>query len=155
MMTTQQQAHSLMRALGMSLGIELVPDADGAVGIRVDDRLDLTLRYEASPPGLLAYCAVGTLPQGAIAGIMRSLLEANHVWEGSRGATWSLSGDEVVLSRMFALQDLDGAVLLADLAVFVDLAAAGQRMLEGTAAPMPAGIQHGPPGLLPMGMMTV
>jgi Tir chaperone protein (CesT) family len=125
-----EQAHALMRSVGMRLGVELEPDADGACGLRIDDKLAVTLRYEPTPPAMLAYSPVGILPEVAVEPVLRDLLEANHVWEGARGATWSLAAGEVVLSRLWPLRDLEAEVLVAELAVFVAVALARQQRLQ-------------------------
>ena len=71
------------------------------------------------------------MPQQDDVATLRGLLDANHVWNGSRGATWSLDGDHVVLSRLFALQGgLEIEPFVADLEVFVDVALTQQRALE-------------------------
>ncbi len=99
-----EQTAALLRSVGARLGVELRPDSTGACGMRIDDRLDVTLRYEPSPPSLLIYSLVGDLPEGPVEDLLRRLLEENHVWDGSRGSTWSLSGGSVVLSRLFPLR---------------------------------------------------
>jgi Tir chaperone protein (CesT) family len=129
MIDMSEQASALMKALGENFGLELQTDNAGACAMRIDDRVDVTLRYEPNPPSLLAYAPIGELPHEGVEGVLRGLLEANHVWDGSRGATWSLSADEVVLSRLFPLEGLEVDPLAADLAVFVDIALAGQQLL--------------------------
>ncbi len=130
-MDTFEQALALMRAAGEGLGAQLEPDETGACGLLIDDRLEVTLRYEPTPPAVLLYCPVGELPQQRVAAALRHLLEANHLWEGGRGATWSLAGGEAVLSRLLPLEGLETQVLLAELASFVDVALeAGQLLAE-------------------------
>ncbi len=126
----EEQAAALLRSVGAGLGLELQPDSTGACGLRIDDRLDVTLRYEPNPPSLLAYSHVGALPDGPVEDLLRRLLEENHVWDGSRGSTWSLSGGSVVLSRLFALAELEAETLSSELATFVDVALSGQEVLS-------------------------
>lgn len=158
MIDMSEQAAALLKALGDNFGLELRPDNAGACAMRVDDRVDVTLRYESSPPALLAYTPIGELPHDGVEGILRGLLEANHVWDGSRGATWSLSGNEVVLSRLFALEGLEVDPLAADLAVFVDIALAGQQLLEtGASASVAAAVPDMPfalGGMFPRGVIA-
>lgn len=131
MIDMSEQARTLMHAAGARFGVEFALDDAGACGMRVDDRIDVTLRYEASPPAILAYAVIGELPQQDDATTLRSLLGANHVWDGTRGATWSLDGEHVVLSRLFALQGgLEVEPFVADLETFVDVALTQQRSLE-------------------------
>ncbi len=121
---------ALMQAVGNAVGAALEPDSSGACGLRIDDELDVTLRYEPTPPALLLYCPVAALPRQAIEYALRRLLEANHLWEGSHGATWSLSGDEVVLSRLLPFDALEVDVVVTELGSLVDLAFAARRMLD-------------------------
>ena len=51
------------------------------------------------PPALLAYAPVGALPASGADAVLRRLLAANHVWEGSQGATWSVHDGQVTLAR--------------------------------------------------------
>lgn len=134
MIDTSEQAFALMKSLGDNFALELHPDESGACAMRVDDRVDVTLRYEPSPPALLAYAPVGELPLEGVEGVLRGLLEANHVWDGTRGATWSLSGNEVVLSRLFPLEGLEVDPLAAELGLFVDVALEGLQILESHAS---------------------
>jgi len=143
-----QETAALVRSLGAGFGVELELDATGACGLRVDDRLDLTLRHEPSPPGLLVYAPVGILPEAPVEGVLRALLEANHVWDGTRGATWSLAGEEVVLSRLFPLANLEAGMLAAELAAFVEVALAGQQALQQPSARDRA-MQSAVPAVLP------
>ena len=131
-MDSLDEVSALLRSLGASLGVELQLETVGACGLCVDDRLEITLRYEPSPPALLAYSAVGDLPVGSAEELLRALLEANHVWEESRGATWSLYDDGVVLSRLFPLPGLESDTLAAELAAFVEVALAGQQVLRSS-----------------------
>lgn len=153
----RDHACALMRSVGAIVGVGLEPDADGACGLRIDDRLTLTLRHESAPPALLAYSAVGLLPEGSLEQVLRGLLEANHVWDGSRGATWALRGNEVVLSRLWPLPGIEAEALAADLAVFVQVAVDGQQRLQSRPAAAsqvllsaahvaPAGAGMWPPG---------
>lgn len=144
-----EQVSPLLRSLGASLGVPLQLDSAGACGMRIDDLLDVTLRYEPSPPALLAYSLVGDLPAGSVEGLLRVLLEANHVWDGSRGATWSLSGEGVVLSRLFPLPGLETETLAAELAVFVEVALTGQQVLQSSSPTYTGQTRHVETGLPP------
>jgi hypothetical protein len=155
------EAAALLRVLSADLGVELEFNASGACGLRIDDALDITLRHELSPPGLLAYASVGALPKGPVEWPLRSLLEANHLWDRTRGSTWSLAGDEVILSRFLPLPGLEAAALSTALADFVEVALAGQRALQPTGASGAsgarwdgAGISAAPSGGLPPGAIA-
>jgi hypothetical protein len=145
------EAIALMKSLGASFGFDPQPDAAGACGLRIDEKLDVTLRYEPTPPALLLYAPIGELPEPAPAGVLRRLLEENHVWERTRGATWSLSGDTVILSRLLSLPGLEPEPLFAEFGTFVNVALEGQRKLETPRGP--ASIAAAPMyGMLPSGV---
>lgn len=129
-MDTRKQADALLSALGDTLGMKLALDAGGACGLRVDGRLDLTLRLEDHPPALLVYVQAGELPDAGADGVLRRLLTANHLWDGSRGATWSVQDGQVTLARLLPLAGLDAGQLARDLANFVDTARAEQDRLR-------------------------
>jgi hypothetical protein len=136
-----------VQSLGASLGLPLVLDADGACGLRVDDRLDVTLRLEGNPPALLVYAQAGVLPAMAAEAVLRRLLVANHVWEGSRGATWAVHDGQVVLSRLLPLEALEAEQLARELARFTDVACAEQDRLASCSEDPAAQLQP------PLGML--
>ncbi len=146
-MDTREQADALVRALGDKLQLKLTLDANGACGLRIDDRLELTLRLENQPPALLAYAPVGSLPAVGADGALRRLLAANHVWEGSQGATWSLLDDQITLARLLPLAGLDAEQLARELARFADVARAEQERLQSKASALPLDAGRLPPGM--------
>lgn len=130
-MDIHAQANALLLDLGNALGIQLALDTDGACGLRIDDCLELTLRLEPEPQALLAYAQVHALPGAGADAVLRRLLAANHIWEESQGATWSLHDGQVTLARLLPLQDLDAKQLAQELARFVDVARGEQQRLLG------------------------
>lgn len=146
-MNIREQAQALLAGLGQTLQLSLVPDADGACGLRIDNGLDLTLRVEPQAAALLLYSKMGELPGVGAEEVLRRLLVANHVWEGSQGATWAVHDGQVTLARLLPLSGLDADGLERELARFVDVARAEQARLQNHAA-APG------PGRLPLGMMV-
>jgi hypothetical protein len=146
---TIDEAGALLRVLSTDFGVELEFNASGACGLRIDDALDITLRHELSPPGLLMYASAGALPDGPVEWLLRSLLEDNHLWDRTRGSTWSLAGSEVILSRFLPLPGLEAATLSEALAAFVEVALAGQRSLQPAGASRGSGAQLVGAGLPP------
>jgi len=150
-MEIREQADTLLSRLGDTLGLALALDADGACGLRLDDRLDLTLRLEPEQAALLVYSQVGALPAIQAEAVLRRLLSANHVWEGSGGATWSLLDGELVLARLLPLS-LDSAQLEQALLRFVETACDEQdRLNSGNNGARPDRVG----GLPPAGMLAV
>ncbi|MET1115934.1 MAG: type III secretion system chaperone [Comamonas sp.] len=149
-MELHEQAAALLLDLGNTWGIGLALDADGACGLRIDDSLELTLRLEPRQQALLAYAQVHDLPDANADGTLRRLLAANHVWEESQGATWSLNDGQLTLARLLPLRDLDAQQLAHELARFVDVARTEQQRLQGL------GTQRAQaPGQRPLGMLAV
>ena len=148
-MDTREQANTLVRALGDILGLSLSLDASGACGLRIDDRLELSLRLENHPPALLAYAQAGALPATQADAALRRLLAANHVWEGSQGATWSVQDGQATLAHLLPLDGLDAAQLARELARFADVACAEQERLtkHGDSTPL-QNTGYLPPGML-------
>ncbi|MCD2512392.1 type III secretion system chaperone [Comamonas endophytica] len=134
-MDIYEQASALLLGLGSTLGIALALDADGACGLRVDDRLELTLRLEPRQQALLAYAQVHALPETGAESVLLHLMAANHVWEESQGATWSLHGGQLTLARLLPLRDLDAGQLAQELARFADVALGEQQRLQSLAGP--------------------
>ena len=124
----QLETLALIRTLGVGLGVALEPDASGACGLRVDDRLDITLACEERRAALLVTADVGRLPLERQPAVLRRLLAANLPADGA-DATWSLVDDTILLWRRFPLAALDAAVLATELAGFVGIAFAEQASL--------------------------
>lgn len=144
-MNARERAQAVLSALGAMVGLPLLLDDEGACGLRIDGRLDVTLRLHESPPAVLAYTQVGALPAAQAETVLRRLLVANHVWEGSDGATWSVSDGQVALARLWPLAGLEAVALADELAHFAEIALAEQTRLvqPGVAAPavgLPPGV---------------
>lgn len=129
-MNTRAEADALVRSLGALLGIALELDTQDACGLRIDDDFELTLRFETQTCALLAHAVVGERPLHDGEASLRRLLEANHLWDGSAGATWSVSGESVVLARLFPLAGLEASSLAAELARFVEVAERERERLK-------------------------
>ena len=142
----QRETIALIRTLGAGLGVALEPDANGACGLRVDDRLDITLACEERRAALLVTADVGRLPLDRPDAVLRRLLAANLPSDAS-DAAWSLVDDTIVLWRRFPLAALDAAALASELAGFVSIAFTEQASLA--AAPGDA-----PPAMPMLGMVA-
>ena len=132
----QRETIALIRTLGAGLGVALEPDANGACGLRVDDRLDITLACEECRAALLVTADVGRLPLDRPDAVLRRLLAANLPSDAS-DAAWSLVDDTIVLWRRFPLAALDAAALASELAGFVGIAFAEQASLAAAPGDTP------------------
>ena len=137
MTDTQRETIALIRTLGAGLGVVLEPDANGACGLRVDDRLDITLACEECRAALLVTADVGRLPLDRPDAVLRRLLAANLPSDASEAA-WSLVDDTIVLWRRFPLAALDAAALASELAGFVGIAFAEQASLAAAPGDTPS-----------------
>ncbi len=142
----QRETIALIRTLGAGLGVALEPDANGACGLRVDDRLDITLACEERRAALLVTADVGRLPLDRPDAVLRRLLAANLPSDAS-DAAWSLVDDTIVLWRRFPLAALDAAALASELAGFVGIAFAEQASLA-------AALGDTPPAMPMFGMVA-
>ena len=133
----QRETIALIRTLGAGLGVALEPDANGACGLRVDDRLDITLACEERRAALLVTADVGRLPLDRPDAVLRRLLAANLPSDASEAA-WSLVDDTIVLWRRFPLAALDAAALASELAGFVGIAFAEQASLAAAPGDTPS-----------------
>ena len=133
----QRETIALIRTLGAGLGVALEPDANGACGLRVDDRLDITLACEERRAALLVTADVGRLPLDRPDAVLRRLLAANLPSDAS-DAAWSLVDDTIVLWRRFPLAALDAAALASELAGFVGIAFAEQASLAAAPGDTPS-----------------
>ena len=133
----QRETIALIRTLGAGLGVALEPDANGACGLRVDDRLDITLACEERRAALLLTADVGRLPLDRPDAVLRRLLAANLPSDAS-DAAWSLVDDTIVLWRRFPLAALDAAALASELAGFVGIAFAEQASLAAAPGDVPS-----------------
>lgn len=136
----QRETIALIRTLGAGLGVALEPDANGACGLRVDDRLDITLACEERRAALLVTADVGRLPLDRPDAVLRRLLAANLPSDASDAsdAAWSLVDDTIVLWRRFPLAALDAAALASELAGFVGIAFAEQASLAAAPGDTPS-----------------
>ena len=133
MTDTQRETIALIRTLGAGLGVTLEPDASGACGLRVDDRLDITLACEERRAALLVTADVGRLPLDRPQAVLRRLLAANLPADAA-DVNWALEDDTIVAWRRFPLAALDATTLAAELAGFVGIAFAEQASLAANSS---------------------
>lgn len=123
-----------LAALGRALGLDaLALDAQGACALQVDAGPAVHLQAAAEGEQGVLFAVVATLPPVADGGsrhLLRSLLEANCLWQGTGGATLGLDDESpprVVLAQRVPWAQL-GAPAFLD---FAAQAAAWQARLEG------------------------
>ncbi len=94
----------------------LVPDDDGLLSVRVDDKFNLNLQFLAPSGMILCFVEVTALPKDAPGAAYRELLAAGLFGQGTAGGYFSLepSTNIVIYNYFFngeeAARDADGFV---------------------------------------------
>jgi len=95
-------------ALGAEFGVELSGEG-GTAGFEVSSEdgdfepVDVTLTYEPEGEMLLVSVDVGAVdPEGGDEPLLK-MLEANHMYSGTEGASFSLDGEHAKLERLVCL----------------------------------------------------
>lgn len=113
----------LLKALSEHLGggVNLTPH-DGTVDLSVDDmHLSVTGSDETSSVSFVGI--VGELPPGKRSErLFKALLEANHLFAGTGGATFSINGKDgvITLNRSLSYDMLTGETFCEALTLFVN-----------------------------------
>ncbi len=108
-----------VKSLGAEFGTELgTKEGLAAFTASGDDGegIDVTLSQVESDDSADISADLGELPSQGVEDMMMKMLEANHLFGGTGGATLSVEGDRVKLERRVPLTDLargEGAGLLA------------------------------------------
>ena len=88
----------LISGLGSKIGVELTSD-DGSCVINVDDMV-VTLMSLPDSDRLAVYGEIGDPPPEGLEQLLSAMLEANHLFAGTAGAT--ISRDHVEANHLFA-----------------------------------------------------
>lgn len=153
--------HDVLTALAQEAGVdateltrtqELVID-DQVIGLYLDGENDALNDPDARPDaraGMAAdagpdsehttyvvyFTLLGAIDPAPHPRVLRTLLEANHLWAGTAGCTLGMQpgSGQVMLCGQLPLAFLTGADLCAVLASFAETAAFWRRFVTGTAA---------------------
>lgn len=128
----RQHLNALLDSLGMMIGLSgLALDEDGrcSFGVDVSQALDLFLDEERA--SVLVATVVAPLPEAGREAILTEMLQANHAWRGTEGATLALGPeDDVLLHRELPLDAaLDLAAFHEALRSFLTVNAAWQEYI--------------------------
>ncbi len=109
----QENADSLLAALGKKLGLEGLEfyedeNGDNQCTLRIDKKR--IIHIACNEPQILIHTELGFLPEEGRNTIIEQLLEANLLWAGTRGATFSIerASARVLLARAITLFNADG-----------------------------------------------
>lgn len=111
----------IIQALGKKIGIDLVPDDEGVCQLSVDD-MHITIQYLSELQIVSVYAEIGEPPPENPTSLYEAMLAANHLFQGTSGATISREPDsgKIFLCRCDPLLVLDGESFAAGLEKFVN-----------------------------------
>ena len=115
-------AKAVIEAFCASLGIKSGADTEGLYSFSVDAG-EFAI-HNLSEEGLLLLTAdLGQVPPGNAAGLFRLMLEAQHNFRETAGATFAIDGERdcLTLSRVVPYATLDEDVLFREVERFVNL----------------------------------
>lgn len=123
--------NELLASLGKKLGLELSADADGACVLGVDDRMSVTIQNLDELARVAVWAKIGEPPPQGLERLLSAMLEANHLFQGTGGATISRdSAGDFFLCQLFELRALEDDPFFTALERFVNTLEAWQRLLE-------------------------
>lgn len=111
----------LVKELGKSLGIELAFDNDGVCAFMADD---MTVTIHGLPDGEIALVGdIGEPPPEGLEKLYRAMLEANHLFGGTAGATISFDSERgrFSLVKLFDCRNLDSDTFMQAVSKFVSV----------------------------------
>ena len=130
----------LVEALGERLGITLALDSDGACSFEADG-LVVTLNSIQELSALVLTGDVGEPPPEEMAPLYKAMLEANHNFSGTAGATLSLDSatGRFSICRAMPAYALDVDALYAAVEGFVDTLDAWHKIVSNYRGAAPGG----------------
>jgi len=124
----------LLAAFGEKLGggVELTPDDAGAVVLDVDEMQLTILGLEDVGQVVLTGVVGEPPPEDRIENLYRAILEANHNFGGTFGATLSINPDDgnVSLCKALPLALADGDSFFADVEHFINVLETWKKLVE-------------------------
>ncbi len=116
-MLTMDEYRAFLATARNSTGLGmLVPDDDGLVSVRVDDKFNLYLQFLPHSGDILCFVEIAVLGEDAPAAVYRELLAAGLFGHGTAGGYFSLEAESgtVIYNYFFdgegAARDADGFV---------------------------------------------
>jgi len=124
----------LLKAFGEKLGgnMELTPDESGAVALDIDGMPLTILGLEEVGRVALVGVIGEPPPEEKMERLYRAMLEANHNFAGTAGATLSINPDtgKVSLCRMLPLELMDGEKFFSETEHFVNTLEMWRKLVE-------------------------
>lgn len=114
----REQATSILESLGHFLNLDDLKfgDDDDTCGLRLDEKMLVSLTLNQEQETIILHHLMGTLPIENRAELVEQLLEANLFWAGGNGATISMERETgfVIIARAFSLYASDGKLLTGE-----------------------------------------
>lgn len=112
---------TMIKALGGKIGIELAPDAEGVCQLAVDD-MQVVVQQLPELQVVCVFAEIGEPPPENPTALYEAALAANHLFQGTSGATISREADtgKLFLCRCDPLPLLDADSFSAVLEKFVN-----------------------------------
>jgi hypothetical protein len=133
MMTIDPALKILLEELGQCLSLgEVALDAEGGCALRFGEKATVNLQYRPAEEEFYFYSDLGAPP--ASVALYQDLLAANLFWQGTAGATLSLSDDDpahVVIAQAFGWRGRTGAELARAIDAFANMAQDWSEILAG------------------------
>ncbi|WP_185961354.1 type III secretion system chaperone [Telmatospirillum sp. J64-1] len=145
-MQNLEQAQQILAEFGRTIGLEeLTFDAYGYCCLGFDNVL-VNMELVPQAQQLMLYAHLGLAPQPASAELYESLLEANHFFRGTGGATIGVDPATRSIALVYALPlpSLTPVLLEAEIKGFVDIAESWMTRLDQPAGGTDTSEQQGP-----------
>ncbi|MBQ7179582.1 MAG: type III secretion system chaperone [Victivallales bacterium] len=114
-------ADILVKELGSRIGIELAFDADGICAFKADDMVIVLHNLNDYEIALVG--DIGEPPLDGLESLYRTMLEANHLFGGTGGATISFDAerDSFALVKIFDTRPLDADTFIEAVSKFTSV----------------------------------
>lgn len=125
------EAEELLKQLGEAIGLELAFDENGACAFEADG-MTVTLNNFPELDRIVLSGDVGEPPPERLEGLYKAMLTANHLFQGTGGATLSLdpeSGD-FAINLPLDCRVVDGEEFVAQTGKFVNLLESWRKIVE-------------------------
>lgn len=129
----------IIKAFGEKIGMELKPDADGSCAFEVDGHLVMiSILHELDAIALVG--DLGEPPPERLDALYKAMLEANHLFAGTGGATISRdpATGRFALCRVLPCRMLDADSFYAEAERFVSTLASWSRIVRDFRAAPPS-----------------
>ena len=120
-----------IEALGRQIGVDLAANEEGACTLSVDD-MSVTLQDIPEAQSVGFWGEIGEPPPQGLEKLLSAMLEANHLFRGTGGATISrdTSTGRFFLCRVLDLRSLDDEAFSSALERFVNTLEAWIRLVK-------------------------